>query len=129
MTFQQLLRFGFVGALNVIINATIYNLLVWLGVHYILASAAGVVFGVANSFILNKLFVFKAKGDTSRQFGKTLLVYAAQNALSWTSLAFWVEIANVGPYWAYWLTIVPVTIASFIGLRFFAFRPTPKATH
>jgi putative flippase GtrA len=120
-TAGQFVRFGVVGVMNVAINAGFYALLVWLGAHYILASAVGTVLGILNSFVWSKFFVFRAKGDAGSQFGKTLLVYAGQVFVSWTGLAFWIEVVRLDPYLAYVLNVVFVTAASFLGLKYVAF--------
>lgn len=57
----EVIKFGLVGILNTGITMVVYNILILLGVNYILANAIGYVAGVANSYIWNKNWVFKAK--------------------------------------------------------------------
>lgn len=108
--------------MNVAINAVVYAALVFWGAHYIAASAVGTALGILNSFIWSKFFVFRRPGSTASQFTKTLLVYAVQIVISWGGLAFWIEIIRLDPYVAYALNVLAVTAASFLGLKFFAFR-------
>jgi putative flippase GtrA len=126
-TMAQFARFGVVGVMNVIINAVVYVGLVWLGVHYLIASVCGSCLGVLNSFVMSKFFVFGAEGDGVKQFFKTVGVYGVQFAVSWTGLVILIEIFGLNPYAAYVANIVVVTLVSFFGLKLFAFRPGEKA--
>jgi len=120
--FTQATRFGLVGVMNVVINAGVYSCLVYLGIHYILASAAGTTIGILNSFLWSKFFVFERKGSTLTQFLRTILVYVIQIAASWTGLVILIELLKMNPYAAYGANIVVVTLISFLGLKYFAFK-------
>lgn len=124
----QVARFGVVGLMNVAINAVIYMALVYLGVHYILASAVGAIIGVLNSFVWSRLFVFKTQGKVAPQLVKTLMVYGAQIAISWAGLIVLIEFFHIDPYSAYILNVTIVTLISFLGLKYFAFSTRNKAT-
>ena len=119
----QATRFGVVGVANVIINAAIYSLLVYLGVHYIVASAVGTIAGIMNSYIWSKFYVFRRKGNATKQLFRTILVYSVQISVSWLGLAIMIELLGLDPYSAYAANIVIVTSVSFLGLKYFAFRP------
>lgn len=117
----QAFRFGLVGVLNVLINFAVYAGLVWLGAHYLVASAVGTTLGILNSFVWSKFFVFRKEGDVLGQFAKTLMVYLVQTLVSWSGLIVLIEYVGLHPYVAYIANIIFVTTVSFLGLKFFAF--------
>lgn len=71
---ERLMKFGFVGVINTLITMTIYNLLVALGVNYLIANVIGYGFGTINSYILNNNWVFKMKSNKIGTFIKFLSV-------------------------------------------------------
>ena len=121
-TFIQATRFGLVGIMNVVINAAIFSYLVYVGVHYLLASAAGAIVGILNSFLWSKFFVFKHKGKALPQLYRTIAVYSMQIAISWAGLVILIELLKINPYMAYAANIAVVTLVSFLGLKHFAFK-------
>lgn len=127
-TLLQGARFGVVGVLNVTINAVVYASLVYLGAHYILASAAGTTLGILNAFVWSKFFVFNRSGRAWPQLLRTVAVYLIQIAASWTGLVIMIELVGLGPYVAYAANIVVVTLVSFLGLKHFAFKEDAEAS-
>jgi len=121
-TFIQALRFGLVGVMNVVINAAIYSCLVYVGVHYVLASAAGTMIGIINAFLWGKFFVFRRNGAALPQLYRTIAVYSIQIAISWAGLVILIELLKMNPYSAYVANIAVVTMVSFLGLKHFAFK-------
>lgn len=56
---HQFIKYALVGGLNVLIHVAIFNVLSFLGVHPLVANAAGFFFASINSFIWNKLWAFR----------------------------------------------------------------------
>ena len=121
-TFVQATRFGLVGVMNVVINAAIFSCLVYVGVHYLLSSAAGAIVGILNTFLWSKFFVFKHKGKALPQLYRTIAVYLVQIAISWAGLVILIELLKMNPYMAFATNIAAVTLVSFLGLKHFAFK-------
>ena len=64
----QLLKYGVIGASNTIITAVAFYVLnTLLSVAYVPANAVGYVFGVLNSFVWNRNWVFKTKQNLKRE--------------------------------------------------------------
>ena len=62
-TGTQFFKFGIVGVSNTIVHyLTFIILLKLVGIHLILASTIGYLFGVINSFLLNRTWTFQVKG-------------------------------------------------------------------
>ncbi|WP_242655238.1 GtrA family protein [Clostridium cellulovorans] len=60
-----MMKFALVGVSNTAISLIVYNILVVLGVNYMLANIIGYCVGVINSFIWNKNWVFKSNENSS----------------------------------------------------------------
>jgi len=69
-------RFGVVGVLNTLIHFSIFYLLLNIAAwHYLVASLAGFVLAVMNSYVLNKYWTFAARGNgVGREFLRFVLV-------------------------------------------------------
>ena len=112
-----LIKFGIVGVINTLVDYAVSNTLVYgLDVYEWLATAAGYCCGVACSYILNRRFTFKTKGN--------ILRFIIVNMLSLTASIL------LGNFWAsinmqYWLgkalTIAVTMIINFTGYRFLVF--------
>lgn len=127
-TATQFTRFGLVGVINVAINAVVYSGLVYAGAHYIVASAAGTTLGILNAFAWGRFYVFATRGRAVTQLLRTIAVYLFQIGVSWGGLIVMIELFGINPYAAYAANILVVTLVSFLGLKYFAFRTDDSHT-
>ena len=124
----QFLKFGFVGALNVIISLSVYWLCYYVfSIHYQLANAIGFFVSVVNSYIWNSRFVFhkqdsNAIGRQMKTFVKTLTCYGITYLASAFLLNLWVVSLNVSPGFAPIINIVITTPLNFLMNKFWAFN-------
>lgn len=94
-TAVQLLKYGAIGMSNTIITlVTFYLLNTLLGAPYGLANVTGYVLGVINSFVWNRTWVFKAKGNVWRQAALFLGGFAVCMILQ--GLVSWILLEAVG---------------------------------
>lgn len=92
---KQFVKFGLVGVTNTAISMGIYYLLVFLGVHYLLANLTGFVISVLNSYYWNNKFVFnKTSEGHLKPLIKTYLAYSVTLGLS--TLLLWVMVQQLG---------------------------------
>ena len=70
----QFIKFSLVGVLNTAITVLSYNLLVFLGVNYIVANIIGYALGTLNSYFWNKSWVFKSNENKYKLFVKFIIV-------------------------------------------------------
>jgi putative flippase GtrA len=116
-----------VGLSNTGISYVTYAALVYLSVHYILASIIAFAVSVLNSFFWNSKFVFKKTGDEKRNTGKTLLrtfiAYGSTGLILSNVLLFvLVDVAGISKYLAP-LFILLVTVPLNFGLnKWWAFK-------
>jgi len=114
------------GAINTGFGLAIFPLLLWssswLAVHYmvalIIAQAASVLF----AFTTYKVGVFKAQGDTARQFGMFSSFYLFNYAVNWAVLPLLVEFGGVPPVIAQLGFAIAVMIGSYFWHSRITFR-------
>lgn len=87
-TLWQVIRYGMVGVMNTLLTlVVIYVLKSFLGVNLWVSNAVGYVAGFVNSFLWNKLWVFKSQRHFLREsfmFGVGfLLCYGLQFVATW----------------------------------------------
>ena len=135
---QQLLRFLVVGCLNVGVTFVVFVLCYrWLPVGGIIvdlsggsdgpparamaalgagsidaaaANGIGYAAGMANSFVLNKLWTFQAAGQTARQLGRFVALNLVSLAVS-TAVMFVAVDALAAPYLPVFIATVALTTA------------------
>lgn len=82
---KQFIKFGLVGVSNTLISYVVYIVLVYLGMHYIIANIIGFTVSVFNAYYWNNRFVFKAKEGERRIWwkilGKTFMSYAGTGVI------------------------------------------------
>jgi len=75
MIISKILKFGSVGALGSITNIAIFSTLIFLDIHYNVASVAAFLVAVTQNYILNKHWTFKDHNTKTKQkFIKYLLL-------------------------------------------------------
>lgn len=70
----QFIKFSMVGVLNTAITIASYNLLVFLGLNYMVSNVIGYALGTINSYFFNKTWVFSSKEKGSKLFSKFVAV-------------------------------------------------------
>lgn len=106
---KTFLKFGFVGVINTLITIISFMLLVYLGIHYMLANMIAYAIGVINSFYWNKNWVFEAKDGNKQLFTKFVIVNLITLGINSFALYLFVNYLQVLPY-------VAQIIATGIGL-------------
>lgn len=114
------------GVLTTLVDLVIYQLFLWLGIHYLIAQGIAWVGAVAFAFITNKLFVFESK-DTSRAVVVRELISfvgarVVSGVISTVLLAILVEGFFLSEMVAKLLTQVFVVIANYVFSKLFIFR-------
>lgn len=123
----QFIKFGIVGLSNTIISYIIYMGLVWLGVHYLIASIVGFIISVLNSFFWNNRYVFKTqeseKRNPWRTLVKTFVSYAGTGLiLANVLLVLWVEVLGLPEWLGPILNLVITVPLNFVVNKLWAFK-------
>lgn len=126
--FFQFFKFGIVGVSNTLISLGTYYLLVFLGVHYLIANTAGFLLSVVNAYIWNSKYVFKEKTEESsaRAFSKVFMSYLLSFCLSSVLIWLFVQVMNISEYLAPILRLVATIPLNFFMNKLWAFKEKIK---
>ncbi len=133
----QLVRFGFVGGLNTVIDILAFNLLLWAlptgsATMLIVYNSLAYLIGAANSFYCNKLWTFEQRSQVTR---RQVLRFALVTALGilcndlFLLLATWTlsRLSLDGVLWTNGAKVCAIAgsfLVSYIGMRFMVFAHT-----
>jgi len=74
----QLIKFSLVGLLNTGVDVAVFFLLTWINVPYVTAQVVSYSCGAANSYLLNKMWTFRASGISPSE----IIRFAVVNLIS-----------------------------------------------
>jgi putative flippase GtrA len=91
--------------------------------YYVIVGWVGWVIAVPHSTLTMKYLAFRSPGNVVPQIGKAYLVYIPTQVIG--SFLLWLTVSVLGltPQIGALLTIAVTTIASYIGHKYFTFRP------
>ncbi len=120
---KKVIRFLLVGIINAISGYTLIILLYsLLNFHFYLANFIGYLLGLIISFILNRKFVFKAKGKIKGQFLKFLFSFFLSYFLNIFVFYICSEFINLNYYLALLIASFFYSVSFFILCNFFTFK-------
>ena len=126
---SSFLKFLTVGVTNTMGGYAFYSALIALGVNYAVALTLEYVAGVVYGFLLNKLWTFKAQGESGQQALRYVAVYTLIYVLNITLLMILVERWALSPYLAPILLLVFLTLLSFVVQKRWIFAKQPNVAH
>jgi len=113
LTFQMY-RFYIFGLLNTVSMYSLYSLLVFIGVDYILSLIVDYMLGGFLSYFLNKKYVFNHHDShTIKMFAKMAAILISTLIINLIILMYLVEYKQYNVYLAQFLSIVIVSLLSF----------------
>ena len=113
LTFQMY-RFYIVGLLNTVSMYSLYSLLVFIGVDYILSLIVDYMLGGFLSYFLNKKYTFNHNDShTIKMFAKMAAILISTLIINLIILMYLVEYKQYNVYLAQFLSIVIVSLLSF----------------
>jgi putative flippase GtrA len=126
-TIIQFLKFGIVGFSNTAISYAIYSILVYFGLHYLVASVIAFIISVLNSFFWNNKYVFKKQQNQERNIFhalfKTFLSYAFTGLVMANILLFvFIDIMHISKYIAPLFGLAITVPTNFLLNKLWAFR-------
>jgi len=123
----QFIRFGIVGLSNTAISYIIYSVLVYVGLHYLVASIIAFIISVLNSFLWNNKYVFR-KGDEQKRniihsLIKTYISYAFTGLVIQNLLLFvFIDIFYLSKYIAPFFGLLITVPLNFFLNKLWAFK-------
>ena len=120
----QSIRYIITGIWNTVFGILVYALLIKLlgENHYILLAVVSNIISITNAYICYKLFVFKTKGNILKEYLKCYVVYGLSMLLGLLLLYVFVDIAGLNPVTANIISVLLLTIVSFVGHRYYSFK-------
>lgn len=122
---KELLRFLVGGGSAVIVDFTVYSILVYCAVDVSVAKAISYVAGAAIGFIINKFWTFESAKISIYEILRYIILYAF-SALANTAVnaaVIWVTSITV---FAFLCATGVSTIMNFLGQKFFVFKTNTK---
>ncbi len=125
---KEMLKFSVVGLINTGITlVTIFILAKLLNVNYIVANIIGYLFGLLNSFFMNRSWTFKSSGKIGNQSMRFILVFAVCYLLQLSLLILLKEQMNINEDIAQLVSMVFYTGVNFVLSKFFTFKREIKS--
>lgn len=119
----EVFRFGLVGLLNTGVTLLVLFLFTrFTSWSYVVINIIGYGAGLTNSYIFNRLWTFKSRGNVLKEGTLFFLVFIASYTLQLTVLVILREITGVNPYLAQGLGMVVYTASNFLINKFITFR-------
>jgi Predicted membrane protein len=119
---RQFVLYAVCGGTGVLTDLLLYSLLVWAGVGYQWANAAGYAAGTLVSFALNRHFTFQTYDNTLHRLG--LFLATAFTGYLVSSMLLWLLVSrlDVNVFAAKLLTLAVVLVLQFTLNRTITFR-------
>ncbi len=120
----QFIKFGLVGVLNTLVDFLVYQLLVYLGLHYAPAQCISYTCGLLNSYFFNSRWTFgKGKRYTKREFVAFVAVNLVSLSISVVLLRLCYGTLGIeSNLIAKGAVTVVVMVINFIGNKLFVFK-------
>ena len=129
-------RFGFVGLIGLIVDLTIFNILISSGVDIVLSHTISFLVATVSNYILNARWAFAASArDSNEPVWKRYIRFLIVAVMAWflrgAVLGSFIETMGISPRWAIFPAIAAATLVNYVGSAFFVFplqgnRSTPE---
>jgi putative flippase GtrA len=119
----QAIRFGLVGVLNTAVTlAVIFVLMKGLRVHYALSNCIGYLLGFLNSFVLNKKWTFRSKGNVGIEGVLFVAVFGVCYLIQLGALVFLKETMSIKADYSQLLAMAVYTGFNFMLNKVITFK-------
>ena len=119
----QFIRFLIVGVANTIVGLLTIYAAKWLfAFDDVVANIIGYGTGLTVSFLLNKAWTFRHKGEILKSALRFLASFAVAYPINLGAVLFLIQELGMNSYLAQALGVPPYTVAFFLLSRYFAFR-------
>jgi putative flippase GtrA len=120
-------RFGLVGVLNTITGLSIIYLLKWaFSVPDFPANLGGYGVGLIVSYILNSRWTFASKRPVASSLPRFAIVILVSYVINYAIVALALK-SNVNSYVAQAMGVLPYSLSTYFGSRFFVFHHSPAS--
>jgi putative flippase GtrA len=127
---QKKIRFLIAGGINTAVGLAVYPILYLLlqpyGVSYLKALILAQIICITFSFISNKYFVFKTKGNIKTEYPKFFAFYGFYFVLNLICLPIMVEVLHLNPMVAQPLFSIAIVVSSYFWHSTITFKSIHK---
>lgn len=119
----QFTLFCIVGISNTLVNISVYYILIFFGVYYLISNTVAFLLSVLNAYYWNNKFVFKkSKTVEVKPLSKTFLSYLCTFLLGSVLLFIFVHYLHIPESIAPLINIIIMTPVNFILNKFWIFK-------
>lgn len=122
--YRELTKFILVGLLNTSLGYGLFTLLIYIKINYLVALTLSHIIATCHSYIWNRYFTFKSRNKIKKEIFKFFLIYAIIYIMNFTILYLSVHFLNFKPLISQLFILAAITTISFIGQRFYTFKPS-----
>ncbi|WP_326511584.1 GtrA family protein [Clostridium intestinale] len=119
---KEFIKFGIVGVSNTLITFVVYNILLRLGINYLVANIIGYICGMINGFIWSKNWVFKVNNESKMYFIKFALVNLLSLAVSTGLLMVLVKQLSLNSTIAQLITTCITVVINYLLNKIYTFK-------
>lgn len=129
---EKKLRFLIAGGVNTLVGLSVYPVLYFLfsplGAGYIQILLLAQIICITFSYVSNKYFVFKTKGNIKKEYAKFFSFYAIYLGLNLIVLPIMVEGLKMSPVIAQTIFSIAIVISSYFWHNFITFKQHQEST-
>ncbi|MFT4344163.1 MAG: GtrA family protein [Candidatus Woesearchaeota archaeon] len=116
------IRFCLVGIISTTCNYTLFLILLFSGVHYIIASSLGYISGIIISYFINKSFTFNVTQKTTiHHLAKYYAVFILSLIFGLGLIHVQVSYFLIHPAIAYAVVLAITTVTNYLGTHYLVF--------
>ncbi len=117
-------RYLSIGIFNTLFGFGVYTMIMVVipSSYYLLALALATVIGGIESYVTQRIFVWKSKADARLEFIKFSTVFVSQFCLNVILLLVCVEIFEMDPFWAQYVIGLFLVVLSYSIHRHWTFK-------
>ena len=124
-TVWQLCRYAIVGLLSNVVGYGLYLLLTATGVGPKLAMTLLYFVGVAQTFVFNKRWSFRYRGNSTSALRRYVMLYVAGYGLNLMFLGLMIDRLGWPHQWVMLGLMIGMVAFFFVGQKFWVFRSVP----
>jgi putative flippase GtrA len=118
---SEFIKFALVGLLNTGVDVAIFFLLTWTGIPYVAAQVVSYSCGAADSYLINKVWTFRACGLSYSEVVRFVVVNLVSLGISLFFLALLHDSIGLGLAATKGIATVCTLLANFLGNKLWVF--------
>lgn len=124
MKFPEKIRFVLVGGYNTVISYGLFSLILYFinGKSPQTALFFSFLISSVHNFFTHKIYVFNTRGNYLKEYPKCLCTWSVSYFFNTILLAIFTNILKINPYIGQLMSVVIVSINTYILLKYFAFK-------